>query len=284
MAIVRKAVARDLDRIYPLFLKLENPKLTKEDWRLLFIDHWKCNEGYFGYVLEEKDSIVGFLGMIFSRRTIDGKEAKFCNLTSWVVEDNFRNQSLSLFIPVMKLKDYTVSSFTASKEVYSVAKKFGFKDLESNLRIIFPVPSVSTWLTFCEIDINGKRLSENLNGKALQAYKDHLPFKCFNVHIQTPLGKCYLIGSRVYRKKLAFSQIHHISHSKVFSKFAGRIALSICSSLNTIAIILDERFLKGHKVRFSISWALPNPRVYKPSSFGEHEIDSLYSELPILKL
>ena len=284
MAIVRKAIAKDFDRIYPLFSKFENPILTKEDWRLLFVDHWKCKEGYFGHVLEEDDSIVGFLGMIFSRRTVDGKEAKFCNLTSWVVEENFRNQSLSLFIPVMKLDDYTVTIYTASKETYAVAKKFGFQDLESNLRIIFPVPSISTWLTFCEIDINGKRLNENLAGEALQAYKDHLPFKCFHVHIQTPLGKCYLIGTRIYRKRFAFSQIHHISHSKIFSKFAGRIALSICSSLNTIATIVDERFLQGHKVGLSIARALPNPRIYKPSSLGQHEIDSLYSELPMLKL
>jgi hypothetical protein len=284
MAKVRKAVAEDFEKIFPLFVKFENPRLSKEAWRQLFVDHWHCNEGYFGYVLEDEGLIVGFLGLIFSRRILNGKEAKFCNITSWVVEKKFRNQSLSLFLPVMKLKDYILTIHTASKETYSVARKLGFQDLESNLRIVFPLPSFSTWLTFCEVEINGKNLNETLTGEALQLYKDHLPFKCFHVRICTSLGECFLIGTRIYRKKIAFSQIHHISHSKVFSEFAGRITLAICLQIKTVATIIDERFLQGKTVSLSTAWPLPYPRVYKPDSFGQNDIDSLYSELPMLNL
>ena len=58
MTIVRKAIAQDFEKIYPLFKSFENARLQKNDWQLLFIDHWKSKEGYFGYVLEDKKRIA----------------------------------------------------------------------------------------------------------------------------------------------------------------------------------------------------------------------------------
>jgi hypothetical protein len=284
MTIVRKAVAKDFEETYPLFAKFKNPRLSRDDWRQLFVDHWQSNEGYFGYVLEDEERIVGFLGLIFSRRTLNGKELKFCNITSWVVDEKFRNQSLSLFLPVLKLKDYVLTIHTVSKETYAVARKLGFQNLESHLRIVLPLPRVSAWFTFCEVKINGKHLSETLKGEDLQAYNDHLSFRCFHVRILTHLGECYLIGTRVYRKKLSFFQIHHISNSNIFEKFAGRITMVICLRIKTVAIVVDERFLQGNAVMLSKIWPLPYPRVYKSDSLMQNDIDLLYSELPVLNI
>ena len=138
MALVRKAVAEDFEGIYPLLVKFNNPRLSKDDWRSLFFDNWHSNEGYFGYVLEEGEHIVGFLGLMFSSRMLNDKEEKFCNITSWIVEKKFRSQSLLLLLPVLKLQSYTLTICTASKETYAVARKLGFQDLESSMRIIFP--------------------------------------------------------------------------------------------------------------------------------------------------
>ena len=284
MALVRKAVAEDFEGIYPLLVKFNNPRLSKDDWRSLFFDNWHSNEGYFGYVLEAQEYIVGFLGLMFSCRMLNEKEEKFCNITSWIVEEKFRSQSLLLLLPVLKLQNYTLTICTASKETYAVARKLGFQDFESNIRIIFPLPSVATWFASCEVEINGKNLREVLAGKDLQIYKDHSAFNCFHVYVRSPFGGCYLIGTRVFRKNLPFAQIHHVSDSAVFSKFAGRIASVICLRINSIAITIDERFLKGSTVFFSRVWPLPNPRVYKSSSLGQDDIDSLYSELLVLNL
>jgi hypothetical protein len=284
MTIVRKAVAKDFEATYPLFAKFNNPRLSKDDWRQLFVNHWQSDEGYFGYVLEDEERIVGFLGLIFSRRILNGKEVKFCNITSWVVDEKFRNQSLSLFLPVLKLKDYALTIHTVSKETYAVARKLGFQNLESHLRIIPPLPPISTWVTSCEVKINDKHLNEILKGEALQAYNDHLSFRCFHVHIRTHLGECYLIGTRVYRKKLSFFQIHHISNPKIFSKFAGRITMVICLRIKTVAVVMDERFLQGSTVMLSKVWPLPYPRVYKLDSLMQNDIDLLYSELLMLNL
>ncbi|MEK9627500.1 MAG: GNAT family N-acetyltransferase [Nitrospinota bacterium] len=284
MAIVRKAIEQDFEKIYPLFVKFQNPKLSKDDWRQLFVDHWQCKEGYFGYVLENQGEVVGFLGLIFSNRTLNGRKTKFCNLTSWVVEENFRNQSLSLLLPVLKLNEYALTIFTPSKETYLVAQKLGFQDLESKLQIIFPFPSFFTGFSLCEISFDKSLSSKTLTGEVLQIYKDHAFLNCTHVHIHTSSGECYLMGAKIYRKKLPFFQIYYISHPEIFSKFSGKISMKISLKLKTVSIIIEERFLKGNSIFFAKSWPLPHPRLYKAKSLGKSDIDSLYSELPILNL
>ena len=136
MAIVRKAVALDFEKTYPLFAKFKNYRLLKGDWQQLFTDHWKSNEGYIGYVLEDRERIIGFLGFMFSSRVLNDKQEKFCNLTTWVVDERFRNESLYLIIPVLKLTDYTLTIHSASKETYAAFKKIGFLDYSVYISMI----------------------------------------------------------------------------------------------------------------------------------------------------
>ena len=284
MAIVRKAVALDFEQTYPLFTKFKNYRLLKNDWKQLFRDHWKSNEGYIGYVLEDRERIVGFLGFMFSSRVLNDKQEKFCNLTTWVVDERFRNESLYLIIPVLKMTDYTLTIHSASKATYAAFKKLGFLDLESHFRIIPPLPSINMLFDSCQVEVNGKYLNEILKGDSLQAYKSHLLFRCFHVYVRSPSGNCYLIGARVFKKNLPFAQIYHISNSKVFAKFASRIASIICLKIKTFAILVDERFLEGNSLLQSYKCSLSNPRMYKSNSLERQDLDLLYSELPVLNI
>ena len=284
MAIVRKAVALDFEKTYPLFAKFKNYRLLKEDWQQLFTDHWKSNEGYIGYVLEDRERIIGFLGFMFSSRVLNDKQEKFCNLTTWVVDERFRNESLYLIIPVLKLTDYTLTIHSASKATYAAFKKLGFHDLESHFRIIPPLLSINMLFDSCQVEVNGKYLNEILKGDSLQAYKSHQLFRCFHVYVRSPLGNCYLIGARVFKKNLPFAQIYYISDSKVFAKFASRISSIICLKNKTFAILVDERFLEGNSILQSYKCSLSNPRMYKSNSLERQDLDLLYSELPVLNI
>jgi hypothetical protein len=284
MTIVRKAVALDFEKTYPLFAKFKSYRLLKEDWQQIFIDHWQSNEGYIGYVLEDRERIVGFLGFMFSCRVINNKKEKFCNLTTWVVDESYRNESLYLIIPVLKLTDYTLTIHSASKETYAAFKKLGFLDLESHFRIILPLPSINMLFASCKVEVNGKYLNEILKGDSLQAYNSHLLFRCFHVYVRSPSGNCYLIGARVFKKNIPFAQIYHISDSKVFAKFASRITSIICLKIKIFAILVDERFLEGNSILQSYKCSLSNPRMYMSNSLDRKDLDLLYSELPVLNI
>ena len=46
----------------------------------------------------------------------------------------YRSETILLVLPVLKLKNYTITVFTPSKEVYLILRKLGFNDLETNLQ------------------------------------------------------------------------------------------------------------------------------------------------------
>src|SRR5438874_8937676 len=45
MVSICDARAEDFKKVYPLFLEFNNPYVTKEHWRQLFVDHSGCQDG-----------------------------------------------------------------------------------------------------------------------------------------------------------------------------------------------------------------------------------------------
>ena len=57
-------------------------KGSETKWRRIFDYRWERDKDYCGLTLKVADRTVGFIGLIFSRRRINGRVEKFCNLTS----------------------------------------------------------------------------------------------------------------------------------------------------------------------------------------------------------
>ena len=72
----------------------------EEKGRKIFEYQWERYESHCGLILKDGSRTVGFLGMIFSRRRINGKIEKFCNLTSWYVHKAYRSRAISLILPL----------------------------------------------------------------------------------------------------------------------------------------------------------------------------------------
>ena len=104
------ARAEDFEKVYPLFLEFNNPYVTKEHWRQLFVDHSGCQDGRFGYILFDGEDAVGFLGTTFSERTFGGEKFRFCNMSNWIVKNEYRGHSLGLLAKVMANKNVTITN------------------------------------------------------------------------------------------------------------------------------------------------------------------------------
>ena len=284
MAVIRKAIPEDFAKALPLLEKFNNGNLSRDNWQTLFQDNWNSGEGYIGYVLVDGEHIGGFIALLFSKRTMNGKEEKFCNVSSWVVEDRYRNQSLFLLTPVLKLKDYTITILTCSLETYKVACKLGFTDLETHIQIIPPVPGIGALIKKCKIEINNDTQSGTLTGESQRLWRDHERFGLLKINIHTSKGDCLILATRIIRKNLPFIQVHHTNNISVFIEFAGRISASLCLSLKAVSVLMDRRWLAGRAPIVSLSWPLPHPRVFKSTTLSAKDIDSLYSELPILNI
>ena len=280
MVSIRKAYPEDFDVIYPLLSKFNNPYLTKDIRKQLFVNHWNAEEDYFGYVMMDDDRVVGFLGLIFSRRLVRNKIHKFCNMTSWIVEKEYRGRSIFLLLPVLKLKTYTLTDFTPSREVYAILKKAGFEEFETHYRLIFPSPNISRLWSNCEVIFDRNIIQKKLNKRDYQIYKDHQFPHCYHLIIKSKYGECYLVIGRMVRKKFPFfiAQIYYINDLDVFRKCIGMARSEIYFRTKVFAIYVDERFLREKKIIFSKKMVLKNPRMYRSYTLSKEDMDSLYSE------
>ncbi len=287
MINVKKAMADDFDKIYPLLLDFNNPNLTKEDWKQLFVNHYGGSEDYFGYALFDQDKAVGFLGLIFSARLIDGKAHKFCNITSWIIKEEYRRKGLSrmLFHEVLKLKDYTIITLPPSPKTERMHREHGFKELEDSYRLILPVPAISIFSGDYSVVLEQETLRNNLDGEELKIYNDHLLCKCTHILFKTKHENCYMIAKGVTRKKLPFAEIHYLSNLPVFIKYIDQIKIKLTLSLKVWGLLIEERYLKGARIKYSSTHKFHRAKLYKSSSLDKNMItDSLYTESLILNI
>lgn len=287
--LIEKATIKDFDSIFPLFSEFNNQNLSKKDWRRLFNHGFDKAEGYNGLLMKEKEDVVGYIGLIFSRRVINNVSYNFFNLSGWVVKNKFRSKSLLLLFPALKLSNYTITDYSPSSEALTVLKSFGFKTLETHIHIIPPIYNpLSSIKTQFHLTEDSQAIDLAISAGEVKTRPewrlDHLKSPCLHLLIKSSLGACYIIYTKTKKKRLPISMLHYVSNPEIFSSFAGQVANHLFLKRKTLLTFVDRRLLKGNKVPFSLSCKLPHPRLYRSEDLLPEDIDGLYSELTILNL
>jgi hypothetical protein len=290
MAKVEKVTPAMFDDIYPLLLELDDSQLTGERWRLIFDYRWEFDEGHVGYALIDDRQVVGFNGTLFSRRTIDGIEARFCNLTSWIVKEKYRTESLRLVFPLLHLKGYTLTNLTMNERAWAIAKRLGFKNLDTHVRLLFPIPQLSseTGETPVAIVSDQAKIAEILNQAHLRIFSDHSQYDCGHLVIQEKDSYCYLLyTSKSYKKyncKIPYGHIQYISDRGIFLKHLSRIRVHFLTSNRYLFLAVDERLIGNAHLPYSKIYQLKIPKMYKSEVLTGEQVDNLYSEIVVLGL
>jgi len=282
MAILKKAYTQDFENIYPLLRELNNTTLTKQAWRELFKNYWNAPEDYFGYMLKDGNRVVGFLGFIFSHRMINDTVHPFCNLTSLIVKENYRSESLNLIFEMLRLKEYTITVFTPALNTHTALRKIGFEILENYIRLIFPFQMPFSRCDRYSIEFDKDAIKASLNKAELDIYDDHARLNGFHLLLKSKTGYSYVIATKSKRKNFFFAHIHYISNIDIFTKFIKYISFNICLRMGTLGLLVDERYFKSKIPRGILSARLPKIRLFKSSKLTREEIDTLYSEFFIL--
>lgn len=289
MATVEKATPAMFDDIYPLLLELDNTHST-EKWRSIFDYKWESDEGYVGYALVDDRKVVGFNGTIFSRRIIDGKEVRFCNLTSWTVKEQYRSESLRLVFPILNLKGYTLTNLTMNDRAWDITKRLGFKNLDTKIRLLFPVPELSgsSKKDPPVIVSEQARVVAILDPVNLKIFRDHLQYSCGHLVIHDKYGYCYLLYTSKHYKKfncvVPYGHIHYISNRTIFLKHLNKIKRYFLKSQRYLFLAVDERLMGNKPTPHSKVYQLKIPRMYKSEILTGDQVDNLYSELVVLGL
>jgi len=286
MIRVEIATAGDCEEVLPLFEGFRNPKITEEQWRSLFHYTWPAPTDARGFILRDGKRAVGFFGTVWSERTVDGRIERICNLSSWITLPEYRNHSLLLFKEVAALRDCTITCHSPAPQLYPLYKRFGFRDLETKLRILLPRPAwqgVGTWLgdrALSDPDEIAPLLNES-DRAILEAHRIH---RCGHLLLLGNTDACYLIFTKTKGKRFHFAHVHYLSNGTVFARNLDRVRLHLLLSTGTPLVMIDARLVAELKFPHSREVALGVPHIFRSETLAPEQVDNLYSELILLGL
>jgi hypothetical protein len=280
MPNIRKAVSDDFDYVYPLFSGFQEPRPSKEQFKQLFIPRWGSDDSNVGFILEENNKAVGYLGTLFSLRQINGRREKFCNLCTWIVKEEYRSEGLPLLFHVLRMKDVTVTNFTGNR-VVPILEKFDFKVLDKTLQILFPFPVFGDE---CELIFDHSRIAQLLNTQDQCVFEDHREFKYSFVLLKAKDEVSLICFKKVKRKRLPFLEVHYLSERNVFFKHIRHVLPSLCIRTGVVGLMIGDHFLGDAHPPFSIMIPQRQLRLFRSKTVLSEEMDTMYSELQLLNL
>jgi hypothetical protein len=285
--MIRRAVGADMFKVYKLLRKstLNNRALPLASRQRAFNPPWSSTEDYYGYLIEDSKAIVGFLGTMFTQRDIGGRSEEFCEIHSWYVQQEYRNQSLELLIRVLgEQRTKTIVNLTPTKTVYDLSRTLGFKDLESSIQLFYPVPvccrnvciSTEPWF-----------IADMISGASLKVFLDHINVPCIHLVLSTneegfspPL---YLMMKSMRRGRLQrFGRLLYVSDPARFAHLAGRICWRLCLKYGWLFIAGNSADFDGLEAStFTARVPREIPSQFLSKRVTGQDIGQLYSQ-PLL--
>jgi hypothetical protein len=282
MTSVRKATKEDFDHIFPLFQGFAtHTQVNPQDWKKIFSPLWSGQREQFGYILEDGNEAVGFLGTLYSLRMIQGEKREFCNLTSWIVRPDYRSESLSLLFPLMGDKDLTLTNFTASNRVIEVLLRLGFQSLEDHYRMILPLPVARGNI---KITSDPEQIRPRLSGLEASIFQDHLPLHCRHVLLESSAGHCYLVLNPAIKRNLPVMFVNYFSDPGYFLRNIQQIALHLCRQLHIYGLMVGEHSLGRKSLPLALRIKRRHALLFKSRVVSPEDVDTLYSEIQVLGL
>mgnify|MGYP001106074349 CR=1 FL=1 len=286
MVKLEKITSSLFPRLYEAFLHDDDPLSSEADWRNVFDYAWDLGEGYSGYAMLDNDEVVGMMAMVFSRRSINGVERKFCNLHTWWVREDYRGRSVAMLRPVLRLNDYTITHFTPCDRVRAVTKRLGFKDLNSRLRILLPQPirSRKAMSRCTELFFEDSQISPKLDVENQRILRDHQPYRVGNLLVQDGTRSSYVLYTHVIRHRLPYCHVHYVSDMGVYQENEVAIRSALLRRYDAKFVAVDDRLTSGMRFQSSFKFWAPAHALYKSDDVTSGQIDNLYSDVVFLRL
>ena len=279
---IKQATSTDFPRVLPLLKKFRSGHLIDDEtWQRLFTRKWEGSGKYCGLILQSGKTPVGFIHSLFSERVVGDKRFQFCNLGTWIVEPEFRSKSMNIFFPFMKLKNITLTSFTANPRFIPILAGFKFSSLED--QIYFLPPSISLNRKV-QVLMDKENILKEISGESLRIFSDHRDLFCDHIVLDTPRGNCYMVFNRAFKKRFPVAFLDYVSDLDLFLTHIHSSSARICSRLGVTALMIGAHSLKGNKLRGSLEVPRKFKLWFRSEELSSFDVDTLYSEYQVLGL
>jgi hypothetical protein len=285
---VRKATEDDLHSVYVLLSNstLNSAWIPLDARKRMFRPVWGGSEKYYGYVMEDGGEVVGFLGTLFTERDAGGKRHKFCEIHSWYVKDEYRNESLKLFLPVMSVRNATLLNYTPTRTVYDISKKFGWDDLETSLLLFLPVPTYKSLGLGIGVETRKHAIVQYLDEADKQIFLDHENIACHHFLIREKNGTDYayvIIKKMRLGRFRPFGRIVYASNKKMLLERISYLKMYWCLRLGLAFVVMDRDEADiTRKLPFTKEIAREIPSLYKSKDLKPEDIKPPLYTLPLL--
>lgn len=274
------------EEAYELLLGFNNTGISKEVWRRLLSPQWRLDGTHCGLGLVDKGRLVGFIGTLFSERVIDGRVERFCNLSSLIVREAYRQLGFStLMLSAVREKNCTITAFTPVRVLYTHAPAIGFRNLGTGMRVMLPVPwARSVCGVGTELLDDPAEIRPHLDETHRRYLDDHLPYECGHLLLRQSMRYCYVVYVSTRSTKLPYALILYVSDPELFAEFSIPIRASILKNERMRFVAVDSRLIRDLPLRASFDFPTSIRRLYKPDRLSPHLVDNLYSAFVLLRL
>ncbi|OSM08442.1 hypothetical protein MAIT1_04649 [Magnetofaba australis IT-1] len=202
------------------------PQLGNAACIAAFRHHWDPEKPNNGFMLQtEAGRIVGLFGALYARRIINGQERRICNVTTWVVDDAYRPQSLGLLQAIIAQPGYAFLNTSANETAEKVFTWLGFTRLDPQVRII-PHIGLPGW---GYLTTDPDAIARGLSDQALEIFNAHRGkdsyLNCRHVGVGRRDNLCHVMYTRTGRfdVRLPCLVIHYVSDPALFLRYLNRL-------------------------------------------------------------
>jgi hypothetical protein len=276
-AVLREACAADLPAVAAYLA--ERLGRGEPHFRRYFEYGWLADKPNLGFLIEEGGRIGGFLGAIYVRRPVRGREQLFCNLTSWHVDDHLRSLSLEMMARCLARPGCTFTTFSPSEKVVAVLRHFRFEVLDPAKLLFAPVAGLSALLRRPGPRVTwGGDLPASLTGPERRIFEDHRAYRCGHFLVEWGGERCYFVTVRRGRGARAFADVLHASDPDLLARAIAWTHVPIALTHGTVLTALDRRLL-ARRPATAVAYRRLRPLLFRSDTVHAREIDLLYSEL-----
>lgn len=281
-AVIRPARPADIEPICALLHDKMNAKFSLQRWRRLMDYPWMEDKPDLGRVVEENARILGFVGMVYSDRLIDGTTERLVSISSWFLDKSLRGRGLGagLMAAATEDREITYTNVTSSDRVLPIVDAVGYRVLDDHRYLWRKRASPGSDLR-CEWDAGVIRRQAGEEERRL--IDDHADLPVRPVLVEAGGARALMVFSVKQKgEDVTYFDLLHTSDRALLARHGQALADAILPD-GPAVLAADCRFADGTP-QGAEREALAVARYYKSARLAPAKIDLLYSELQLLDL
>jgi hypothetical protein len=275
----------DLPAFCAFLHKHLNPSHPADTWADAFRQNWGVDKPNNGFLIrDEAGEIAGGIGAIYGAYPVRGKIEQFCNITSWMVLDAYRTQSMRLAMAVISQPGFHFTDLSPTAVVEQSLKFLKFKPMNEARTVLFNLPAPHQRLTGAGIVSNPERIEHVLDAASAKVYRDHKHFPWLNfLAVGKGSNRSLVIYKRATLKSLPSAEIIGFTNPETFLRYLPVLSCHFLLS-GMLTTRVESRLLPGKPAWPHTELTGYRHRVYRSDTLGEADIQNLYSEYVALDL